>query len=181
MNYRKILIADDELYVRLLVKSALDTSYSVREASDGEEALDITRTEKPDLVLMDILMPKVDGHTACYEIKMDQLTRGIPVIMLTGIDYETSTNLNIWILKLSSLANYAGNSTVIVDPLPGSDCTVRLPPSSRARSCIPAKPSLPSLARSPIVSGRLNPLPLSLTVTLVLLSSNSTVISALVA
>jgi len=181
MNYRKILIADDELYVRLLVKSALDTSYSVLEASDGEEALDITRTEKPDLVLMDILMPKLDGYTACYQTKTDEATKAIPVVMLTGIGHELNKRLSIWVLKLSSLANYAGNSTVIVDPLPGSDCTVRLPPSSRARSCIPAKPSLPSLARSPIVSGRLNPLPLSLTVTLVLLSSNSTVISALVA
>ncbi|GAJ14478.1 unnamed protein product, partial [marine sediment metagenome] len=73
---------------------------------------------------MDILMPKLDGSTACYEIKMDQLTRGIPVIMLTGIGHELNKRLSIWVLKLSSLANYAGNSTVIVDPLPGSDCTV---------------------------------------------------------
>ena len=119
MNYRKILIADDELYVRLLVKRALDTDYIVLEASDGKEAVNIAHTEQPNLIFMDILMPKVDGHTACYEIKMDQLTRGIPVIMLTGIDYETSTNLNIWILKLSSLANYAGNSTVTLVPLSG--------------------------------------------------------------
>jgi len=80
-----------------------------------------------------------------------------------------------------SVANYAGISTVMLEPLATSDCTVKVPFISRARSCIPTKPSLPSLARSPIVSGRLNPVPLSLTVTLVLFSSNSTVISALVA
>jgi len=93
-NKRKILIADDEQYVRLLVKSALGTSYSVLEASDGEEALDITRTEKPDLVLMDILMPKLDGYTACYAIKTDEATKAIPVVMLTGIGHALNKKLS---------------------------------------------------------------------------------------
>ena len=71
---------------------------------------------------MDILMPKLDGYTACYEIKKDQLTRSIPVIMLTGIDYETSTNLSIWVLKLSSLANHImafsfHQKGLIIDPV----------------------------------------------------------------
>ena len=51
MDKRKVLIADDERYVRLLVKSALGTGYSVLEASNGEEAIDITRTQNPDLIL----------------------------------------------------------------------------------------------------------------------------------
>lgn len=93
-NKRKILIADDEQYIRLLVKSALGTSYSVLEASDGEEALDITRTEKPALVLMDILMPKLDGYTACYQIKTDEATKAIPVVMLTGIGHELNKKLS---------------------------------------------------------------------------------------
>jgi len=93
MDKKKILIADDELYIRLLVGSALGRDYAVLEASDGEEAIDIIRTQKPDLILMDILMPNLDGYTACYEIKRDQATRVIPVVMLTGIGYELNKKL----------------------------------------------------------------------------------------
>ncbi len=93
MDKKKVIIADDEQYVRLLVKSALGTSYSVLEASDGEEAIDVTRTEKPDLILMDVLMPNLDGYTACYEIKRDQATRAIPVVMLTGVGHELNKKL----------------------------------------------------------------------------------------
>jgi len=94
MEKRKVLIADDELYIRLLVKRALDIDYIVLEASDGEQAIDITRTEKPDLILMDILMPKLDGYTACYTIKTDHLTKATPVIMLTGIGHELNRKLS---------------------------------------------------------------------------------------
>ena len=93
MDKKKILIADDELYIRLLVGSALGRDYAVLEASDGEEAIDIIRTQKPDLILMDILMPNLDGYTACYEIKRDQATKVIPVVMLTGIGYELNKKL----------------------------------------------------------------------------------------
>ncbi len=93
MDKKKILIADDELYIRLLVGSALGGDYAVLEASDGEEAIDIIRTQKPDLILMDILMPNLDGYTACYEIKRDQATKVIPVVMLTGIGYELNKKL----------------------------------------------------------------------------------------
>jgi two-component system alkaline phosphatase synthesis response regulator PhoP len=87
-NKRKIVVADDELYIRLLVKDILEPEYVILEASNGEEAVIITRTQQPDLVLMDILMPKLDGYTACYAIKTDELTKAIPVIMLTGIGHE---------------------------------------------------------------------------------------------
>jgi len=87
-NKRKIVVADDELYIRLLVKDILEPEYVILEASNGEEAVIITRTQQPDLVLMDILMPKLDGYTACYAIKTDELTKTIPVIMLTGIGHE---------------------------------------------------------------------------------------------
>ena len=83
MDKRKILIADDELYIRLLVKSAVGRDYIVLEASDGEEAIDIARSQKPDLILMDIMMPKLDGIGACYLLKSDIDTRAIPVIMVS--------------------------------------------------------------------------------------------------
>jgi len=94
MDKKKVLIVDDELYIRLLVSSVLDEDYTVLEASNGEEAVNITRTEKPDLILMDILMPKLDGYTACYAIKSDEATKAIPVVMLTVIGYELNKKLS---------------------------------------------------------------------------------------
>jgi two-component system alkaline phosphatase synthesis response regulator PhoP len=93
-NKRKILVADDELYIRLLVKDILEPEYVVLEASNGEEAVRITRTQQPNLVLMDILMPKLDGYTACYAIKTNELTKAIPVVMLTGIGHELNKQLS---------------------------------------------------------------------------------------
>jgi two-component system alkaline phosphatase synthesis response regulator PhoP len=94
MEQRKVLIADDELYVRRLVKNALADGYIVLEASNGEEAINLTRAEKPDLILMDILMPKLDGYTACYVLKRDEVTKEVPVVMLTGVGHELNRKLS---------------------------------------------------------------------------------------
>jgi len=93
-NKRKVVVADDELYIRLLVKDILEPEFVVLEASNGEEAVRLTRTQQPDLVLMDILMPKLDGYTACYAIKTDDLTKEIPVVMLTGVGHELNRQLS---------------------------------------------------------------------------------------
>ena len=83
MDRRKVLIADDELFIRLLVRSALGREYTVLEASNGEEAIDIARRQRPDIILMDIMMPKLDGIGACYILKSDPNTKTIPVIMVS--------------------------------------------------------------------------------------------------
>ncbi len=82
-NKRKVLIADDELYIRLLLSSALGRDYTVLEASDGEEAVNIARSQKPDLILMDVMMPKLDGIGACHILKSDIDTKAIPIIMVS--------------------------------------------------------------------------------------------------
>ncbi len=94
LSGKKILIADDEPSVRALVKKLLSKNYIVLEANDGEEAVNIAFSQKPDLILMDILMPKMDGLTACYAIKMNQATKAIPVVMLTAVDYELNKKLS---------------------------------------------------------------------------------------
>jgi len=91
---KKILIADDEPSVRSLVKKLLGKDYVVLEANDGEEAVNMAFSQKPDLILMDILMPKMDGLTACYSIKANQATKAIPVVMLTAVDYELNKKLS---------------------------------------------------------------------------------------
>ena len=94
-NKRKtIVIADDEKSVRALVKRFLRGKYIVLEASDGEEAVNLAHTQKPDLILMDIMMPKVDGYIACSIIKTDQTTKEIPVIMLTAVNHELNVKFS---------------------------------------------------------------------------------------
>jgi two-component system alkaline phosphatase synthesis response regulator PhoP len=88
MDKRKILIADDEPSVRLTVTRMLEKDYAVLEATDGVEAVAITKRERPHLILMDLMMPRMDGYTACSEIKADQVTKAIPVVMLTAVGHE---------------------------------------------------------------------------------------------
>lgn len=81
---KKILIADDESSVRSLLRKILRGKYILFEASNGEEAVDMAQREKPDIILMDIMMPKLDGVGACNVIKSDPDTKAIPVIMVTA-------------------------------------------------------------------------------------------------
>ena len=88
MDKKKILIADDEVSIRLTVGRLLENDYIILEAANGAEAVEIAKGQHPDLILMDLIMPKVDGYTACAQIKADAETRGIPVIVLTAIGHE---------------------------------------------------------------------------------------------
>jgi len=85
---RKILIADDEANIRRLVSNMLGGEYIVLKAGDGIEAVDVARTQQPDLILMDIMMPNMDGYSACHAIKKDAATSLIPVVMVTALGQE---------------------------------------------------------------------------------------------
>lgn len=93
MDKVQILIVDDEQGIRLLVREILGHKYGVLEARDGQEAIDMANRHKPDLILMDILMPKVSGYEACSTIKANPATKRIPVVMVTAIDYELNKDL----------------------------------------------------------------------------------------
>jgi len=83
----KILVVDDEPQNRLLLKLFCEKwGYRVLEASDGSEALELTRAEVPDVVIMDVMMPGMDGFSATREIKKDPRTAFIPVIIVTALD-----------------------------------------------------------------------------------------------
>ena len=84
----KILIVDDQEQIRRLVCGILKDEYEVIEAGSGAEALQVTKEQLPDLIIMDILMPGMDGLTACSQIKNNPATNQIPVLVLTIIDYE---------------------------------------------------------------------------------------------
>lgn len=88
MDKKRILIADDEPNIRAVVARMLDKDYIILEAANGKEAVDIAGRERPDIILMDLMMPEMDGYTACSLIKADQATKMIPVIILTAIGHE---------------------------------------------------------------------------------------------
>ncbi len=85
MNKKKILIVEDEESL-LKLESILLTSkgYDVKGVSNGQAALDALDTVKPDLILLDIMLPEIDGFEVCRRIKSAPETRHIPIIMLTA-------------------------------------------------------------------------------------------------
>ena len=81
-----ILVVDDKLDTLLLVRELLTSrGYNVTTASDADEALHSIHTEKPDLILLDVIMPGRSGYDLCRELKEDPATRLIPVVMITGL------------------------------------------------------------------------------------------------
>ncbi len=80
----KILIAEDSSTVRRLVAARLAADgYEVLEAVDGEQALATVRAEHPDLLVLDKVMPKLDGFEVVRELRADPATRAVPIVMLT--------------------------------------------------------------------------------------------------
>jgi len=81
---KKILIADDEVHILNLIKLTLGEEYDFLEAFDGEEVLEILKTETPDLILLDIMMPKLDGYTVCKKIKQNPKLKNIPIVLVSA-------------------------------------------------------------------------------------------------
>jgi DNA-binding response OmpR family regulator len=85
MAKAKVLVVDDEEYIQHILNFSFGAEgYDVVTASDGEEGIDKAKNEKPDVIVMDIMMPKLDGYEACKRLKSDPETKGIPVILLTA-------------------------------------------------------------------------------------------------
>ena len=82
---KKILLADDEADIVALVSARLKAGgYEVIPATDGETALKLAKEQGPDMVILDVMMPKLDGYKVCRLLKFDSRYKGIPVMMLTA-------------------------------------------------------------------------------------------------
>ena len=82
----KILVVDDEASIRMLLREILFAEgYTVITAGDGREALPMTLKDQYDLIITDIRMPQLDGLTLCKALRKNEVTKDIPVLILTGL------------------------------------------------------------------------------------------------
>jgi two-component system alkaline phosphatase synthesis response regulator PhoP len=89
MNSKKILIVDDEVDLVETLRLPLEMEgYTVLVSSNGEDALNQARKEKPHLIILDIMLPKLDGYKVCRLLKFDERYKHIPILMLTAKTQE---------------------------------------------------------------------------------------------
>lgn len=91
---KKILVVEDEAELTGAIQIRLEQAgYEVLIAYDGQEALEKARTENPDLIVLDLMLPKIDGYKVCRMLKFDEKYKKIPVVMLTARAQEKDENL----------------------------------------------------------------------------------------
>ncbi len=86
----KILIVEDEQHINRLIELVLQSGgyYKIRKAFDGKEALELIKQDKPDLILMDVMLPEIDGLSLCRMVKSDPVLNSVRIIMLTAKKLE---------------------------------------------------------------------------------------------
>ncbi|MEK6732350.1 MAG: response regulator [Candidatus Omnitrophota bacterium] len=85
MDKKRILIVDDEEDIVNVLRLRLEANnYAVLSASEGQEGLNKARAEKPDLIILDLMLPKLDGYKVCRMLKFDESYKSIPIIMFTA-------------------------------------------------------------------------------------------------
>ncbi len=97
---KKVLVVDDEVFIRRMIEARLRVAgVTVIEAENGVDAVEKTISERPDLIIMDVMMPRMDGFQACETIRSNPEISGTPILMLTArgqqIDVEKAMALGI--------------------------------------------------------------------------------------
>jgi len=82
---RKVLVIDDEPDLVEMIRMALERQFEVATAFNGKDGVAKARSDKPDAIVLDIMMPEKDGFAACRELKGDPNTASIPILILTGV------------------------------------------------------------------------------------------------
>lgn len=95
-----ILVVDDSRTVVHMLKSALtQAGYTVLAAADGERGIQLARSHRPDLILMDVIMPGINGFQATRLLRKDQATQDIPIIIISGSEQATE---KVWVMRLGA-------------------------------------------------------------------------------
>ena len=96
MGQKKILVVDDEVDLVETIRFPLESEgFTVLVSYNGEDALNQARKENPDLILLDIMLPKLDGYKVCRLLKFDERYRNIPILMLTAKTQEKDKTIGI--------------------------------------------------------------------------------------
>lgn len=96
MDKNRILIVDDEPELVKAIQIRLEQAgYETLVAYDGQEGLEKAKKEKPDLIILDLMIPKVDGYKVCRMLKFDEKYKKIPIIMLTARAQESDAKLGL--------------------------------------------------------------------------------------
>src|SRR5262249_11350730 len=90
MSARVLVVDDVEINVKLLEAKLSSEYFHVITAPDGPTALKLVRSERPDIVLLDIMMPQMDGFEVCRRIKADPETADVPIVMITALSDATN-------------------------------------------------------------------------------------------
>ena len=86
MYPKSILIVDDEdRNIKLIKGMVMSEQYDIATASGGQETLDYLKDHQPDLILLDVMMPDIDGFEVCRQLKQDEITQVIPILMVTAL------------------------------------------------------------------------------------------------
>jgi len=92
-NPKVVLVADDDVHMRNLIALRLEVEgYLIVTADDGEDALQKIRKNPPDLLIMDLMMPKINGYEACRMIRFDDHLAQLPIIILSALNTEEERN-----------------------------------------------------------------------------------------
>lgn len=90
----RLLVVEDSRLIRITIKRVLaEAGFAVVDVSDGEEALKLARHSKPDLIILDMLLPKIGGELVLRSLKQDPTTASIPVIVVTGLSQSNADKL----------------------------------------------------------------------------------------
>jgi two-component system alkaline phosphatase synthesis response regulator PhoP len=96
MNQKKIMIVDDEVDLVETVRFPLEMEgFNVMVSYNGEDALNKARKESPDLIILDLMLPKLDGYKVCRLLKFDEKYKHIPILMLTAKTQEKDKTLGM--------------------------------------------------------------------------------------
>jgi twitching motility two-component system response regulator PilH len=93
MDRKKVLVVDDNPVMVEIVKMAIESDYDVVSANDGLEGINLAKKEKPDVIIMDVMMPNISGIELLRMLVSDDETKDIPVIVFTASHFDPSTEM----------------------------------------------------------------------------------------
>jgi CheY-like chemotaxis protein len=119
LKEKNILVVEDDLHMRIFITTVLETSgYNATASKDGQEGIRKVKEDRPDLIILDVMMPEEGGVSMYRQLKTDNQFKNIPVVMLSGVESKTFLHS----LKMMSIG--------LRDPLPAPEAYVEKPPKA---------------------------------------------------